>query len=256
MMDGDEPIFSPQDFLDYVAREKNVGIETFRIPQRMIMVYNRRHFDIVSKLIKGKPANWWWYKDRLNMHIGSYDNTKIAATMNFIGSPAAVMVLEEFIACGAKKIFEIGISGGIQPFLKPGDIIVATEAISDEGTTSQYSQQRQRTLSSPKLRRHITDALNKNHVCHQAGAVLTTDGVYRETRGKLKKFRRMGILAVNMETSALYAVAKYRDVEIASAFIISDLLTNSGWQPAFTEQKVLNNIGLLLRVTVQAISKA
>jgi len=116
-MENDTPIFTPEDFLKYVASIRNVDVETFQIPQRMVMVYNSRHFNLVNKLIKGKPVDWWWYGDRLRMHTGAFNNVEIVATMNFVGSPAAAMVFEELIACGARKTFEVGTSGGIQPTL-------------------------------------------------------------------------------------------------------------------------------------------
>jgi uridine phosphorylase len=255
-MENDTPIFTPKDFVEYVASIRNVDVETFQIPQRMVMVYNSRHFNFVNKLIKGKPVDWWWYGDRLRMHTGAFNNVEIVATMNFVGSPAAAMVFEELIACGARKTFVVGTSGGIQPFLKPGDIVVATEAVCDEGTMCQYFSNKRRLTTSSILKRRLIEILNKNSVSHHDGAVLTTDGVYRETRGKLARFREMGVLAVNMETSALYAVAKHRGVEIASAQVISDLLTDSGWQPAFVEKQVLSNTETLLRAVVEAVSKA
>lgn len=255
-MEDDTPIFTPKDFLRHVAYVRGVGIETFQIPPRMVFVYQHRHFDFVNQLIDGKPVEWWWYGDRLRMHVGSFNNVRIVAVTNFVGSPAAAMVFEELIACGARKIFEVGISGGIQPFLKPGDIVVAAEAVCDEGTTRQYFPNLRKLVTSPTLKRCLIEALNKNRVSHQVGAVLTTDGVYRETRSKMAKFRKMGVLAVNMETSALYAVAKYRGVEIASTHVISDLLTEPGWQPAFGEKQVLSNTETLLRIVVKAVSKA
>jgi len=255
-MEDNTPIFTPQDFLRYVASVKDVSVETFQIPPRMIIVYQRRHFDFVNQLIEGKPVEWWWYGDRLRLHVGSLNNIQIVVTMNFVGSPAAAMVFEELIACGAKKIFEVGISGGIQPFLKPGDIGVTTEAISDEGTTCQYFPNQRRFVTSPILKRCLTETLSRNRVSHHAGSVLTTDGVYRETRSKLAKFRKIGVLAINMETSALYAVAKHRGVETASAHVISDILNEFGWQPAFSKKQVLSNTEILLKMVAEALSKA
>ena len=134
-MNNDEPIFTPHDFLNYVASVRGVDVEAFQIPSRMIIVYQQRHFDLIDRLIKGKPVEWWWYGDRLRMHVGSFNNVEIVVATNFVGSPAASMVFEELIACGARKVFEVGLSGGLQRFLKLGDIVVATEAICDEGTT-------------------------------------------------------------------------------------------------------------------------
>jgi len=255
-MEDDAPIFTPQDFLQYLASSRGVDVETFRLPPRMLMVYGRRHFNFINQLINGKPVEWWWYGDRLRMHVGSFNNVEITIVTNFVGSAAAAMVLEELIACGAKKILEVGISGGIQPFLKAGDIVVVTEALCDEGTTCQYFPKLQRLAASPLLKGCLVKVLDKTHVNHHLGAVLTTDGVYRETKGKLAKLRKMGVLAINMETSALFTVAKHRGVEIASAFVISDLLTESGWQPAFAEKPVSSNTEALLKIAVEAISKA
>ncbi len=70
-MKDDVPVFTPQDFLQYVASVRDVNLETFRIPPRMVMVYNRRHLDFINELIDGKPCEWWWYGDRLRMYMGA-----------------------------------------------------------------------------------------------------------------------------------------------------------------------------------------
>lgn len=252
----DEPIITPRDFLRYVASVRGADVKTFRIPSLMIIVYQRRHFNYLSELISGKPVEWWWYSDRLPLYVGSFEGVEMTAAANFIGSPAASMVLEELIACGARRVFEVGTCGGLQPFLKPGDVVIATEAICDEGTTCQYFYRQKSLMPSNSLKQLLVEALNRKRMRHHVGAVLTTDGVYRETKGKLAKFRRMGVLAIDMETSALYAVAKHRHVEIASALVVSDLLIESGWKPAFGHKRVLSSTETLLYLLVEAASKA
>ena len=254
-MKDNEPIFTPNDFLNYVAAMRGVRVEAFQIPSSMIIVYQQRHFDLIDRLIEGKPVDWWWYSDRLRMHVGFFNGVEIVVATNFVGSPAAAMVFEELIACGAKRIFEVGLCGGLQSFLKPGDIVVATEAICDEGTTCQYLHGHKSLVPSPSLKRLLVEALNRKRIRHHAGSVLTTDGIYRETRGKLAKFRDTGVLAIDMETSALYAVAKHRDVKIASALVISDLLTESGWRPAFRDRRVSSSTKTLMQLAVEAASK-
>ncbi len=63
-MEEDTPIFTPKDFLRYVASVRSISVETFKIPQRMVMVYHRGHFDFVNQLIEGEPVEWWWYSRR------------------------------------------------------------------------------------------------------------------------------------------------------------------------------------------------
>ena len=251
-----EPIFTPRDFLEYLASVRKVDVRTFKLPSKMVMAYHRRRFNFLDKLIDGKPVDWWWYSDRLSMSIGSFNGVGIAVATNFIGSPAAAMVFEELIACGVRKVVEVGIAGGIQPFLKPGDIIVATETVCDEGTTCHYLRRPRNLTPSPSLKRSLVGALNRNSTPHLIGSVLTTDGVYRETWGKIEGFRKTGVLAVDMESSALYAVAQHRGVEIASGLIVSDLLTERGWRPAFGNRRVLKNTETLLKLALEAVSKA
>ena len=172
-----------------------------------------------------------------------------------VGAPAAVAMLEELIACGAETMFEVGISGGLQSFLKPGGIVVVTEAVRDEGTSSHYLPSEVRLESSVKLRELLVQQLTADGIEHKTGPVWTTDGVYRETRGKFLKFSGRGVLAVNMETSALFAVAKYRNVEIASAQVISDVLSMEGWFPAFRHQTVSSSLKRLLASTAKALAK-
>lgn len=58
-----------------------------------------------------------------------------------------------------------------------------------------------------------------------------------------------------MESSALFAVAKYRDVKIASVQVISDVLSEEGWQPAFNQEKVQNGLRVLLDVVIEALAE-
>jgi purine-nucleoside phosphorylase len=112
-----------------------------------------------------------------------------------------------------------------------------------------------RRLSSERLRNKLIRHLNEEKVKHFVGSVWSTDGVYRETRSKFRRFRKAGVLCVDIETSAIFAVAKYRNVEAASTQIISDILTESRWQPHFfRHQLVRENTGILVKVVLKVLS--
>ena len=166
------------------------------------------------------------------------------------------MSLEELIACGAKTIFEVGLCGGLQAFLEPGDIVAVTEAIRDEGTSHHYLPSKARVESSDGLRENLINHLNEQRIDHHVGRVWSTDGVYRETYKKFRKFRNAGILGVNMETSAIYAVAQYRGVDAASAQVISDILSETEWQQHFfSHQSVTKNTEMLVQSVLETLSK-
>lgn len=251
-MDKDEPIFTPQDFIRYEASHRGVNVEQFQVPSQLIILYQKRAFDYISQIFDGKLK--WLYGSFRPVSIKVVDSKEVGAFRAWVGAPAAAGMLEELIACGAERIFEVGMAGSLHT-LKPGEIVVVTEAIRDEGTSNHYFPPEVRLESSPVLKNLLIRHLNRKAIKYHVGAVWTTDGIYRETQSKLLTYRNQGALAVNMESSALFAVAKYRDVEIASVQVISDVLSEEGWQPAFNQEKVQNGLRVLLDVVIEALAE-
>lgn len=253
-MSQDEPIFTPEDFLQYEARRRGVEKDYFRAPSRLILLYNRRLFDYGCRVLNGRAVDWLYGESR-PLCVGSTNGREIGVFRAWVGAPAAAAMLEELIACGAENVFEVGVAGGLQPSLELGNIVVVTEAVRDEGTSRHYFEAEVRLRSSPELTNLLIRRLNLKGIKHEAGPVWTTDGVYRETEKKLERFRGQGVVAVNMETSALFAVAKYRNIQIASAQAISDILSPEGWKPAFGHEKVSSSLRTLLSAVVESLAE-
>jgi len=255
LLSEDEAVFTPSDYIRNVAENRNVSVEALKIPQRLIMTYQRSTYESAKNLINGKSVEWI-YGEAQPFCIGRFNDVEIGVGRFWIGAPAAAFTLEEAIACDAKTIFEVGLSGGLQTFLQPGDIVVITEAIRDEGTSHHYLVPEERVESSAQLRNMLIKHLEKRKVKHFVGSVWSTDGAYRETRGKFRRFRNGGVLAVDMETSAIFAVAKYRNVKVASAQVISDVLTEDGWLQAFEHQSVRESTVILLESVLEVLSRS
>jgi uridine phosphorylase len=251
----DKAICNPHDTIRYVAENRKVSIDALKIPQRLLMTYQRSTYECAKNLINGKPFEWI-YGESQPFCIGKFNDVEIGVGRFWIGAPAAAFTFEEAIACGAKIIFEVGVSGGLQEFLKPADRVIVTEAIRDEGTSHHYFPPEVKVESSPRLRGTLIKCLNERKITHFVGSVWSTDGVYRETLSKFRRFRDRGVLAVNMETSAIFAVAKYRKVEAASAQVISDILTEKGWLQAFYEKSVRESTEVLLETVLETLSKS
>jgi len=250
----DESIFTPSDYIRYVAENRKVPVDTMRVPQRLLMTYQRSTYEYAKNLIDGKPVEWI-YGESQPFCIGRLNDVEIGVGRFWVGAPAAAFTFEEAIACGAKTIFEVGVSGGLQTFLQPSDIIVVTEAIRDEGTSYHYLPPEVKVESSMRLRNRLIKHLNDRKIRHFVGPVWSTDGAYRETRVKFQRFRDGGVLAVDMETSAIFAVAKYRNVEAASAQVISDVLSENGWLQAFGHQSVRESTEVLLKAVLEVLSE-
>lgn len=151
-----------------------------------------------------------------------------------VGAPYAVMVLETLIAWGAQNFFFLGWCGSISENVKIGDIVVATSAIIDEGTSGHYKNSETRiSFPAGSMLSRIKDELRQNQVNFHSGAIWSTDAIYRETREKVKYFQRRDAIGVEMEISALFTVAKFRGVDLAAMAVVSDELASFKWRPGF-----------------------
>ena len=72
--------------------------------------------------------------------------------------------------------------------------------------------------------------------------------MFRETKKELEYYRKKGILTVEMEASALFAVAKARSVRASAAFAISDLLVERSSTETYDELKLIKGYENLLKV--------
>jgi uridine phosphorylase len=155
-----------------------------------------------------------------------------------VGAPYATMVLETLIAWGAKRIIFLGWCGSISEKVKIGDIIVATSAIIDEGTSGHYKIDDTRlSFPSASMLTKLKDELRQNQFNFHNGTIWSTDAIYRETRKKVKYFQRRDAIGVEMEISALFTVAKFRGVDLAAMVVVSDELASFKWRPGFKMDK-------------------
>jgi purine-nucleoside phosphorylase len=159
----------------------------------------------------------------------------------YIGAPYGVMLLESLIAKGARQIVVLGWCGSLTPDLTCGDLVIPTHAIVDEGTSCSYAVLDSKlpvTAPDLSLSDRLATHLSDSGICAARGPIWTTDAIYRETPQKVDWFRKKGAWAVEMECSALFAAAAYRQVQIAALLIVSDsVASGSGdWDPGFRKK--------------------
>ena len=169
------------------------------------------------------------------------DRKKISYAGPYIGAPYGVVLLESLIARGASKILVLGWCGAISDKLKTGDLIIPTSAISDEGTSRNYIDGNYKggcddfpvINPSVSLVNAFGRKLGEMELRFTKEKIWTTDAIYRETPEKVGFFRKKGAFAVEMECSALFAAAHFRNVEIAALLVVSDELKPTEWIPGF-----------------------
>ena len=164
------------------------------------------------------------------------------------------MVLEELIVQGIRRFLSIGTAGSLQRDLGIGDIVVCDRAIRDEGTSHHYLPPDTYAHASPAATARLVDALQATGTPHSVGTSWTTDAPpYRETIAEVRHYQAAGVLAVEMEAAALFAVAAYRGVEMGALLTISDTLGDLKWDPHFRSDTTRESLETLYRVAVQAL---
>lgn len=151
-----------------------------------------------------------------------------------LGAPQAAILLERIVAMGARDIVAFGCCGSLQPHLRTGDLVLPIEALSEEGTSVHYPLTPGKPArADERISRLLRDKCGENALPAAAGTVWTTDALFRETRSKTKRYAGMGLLAVDMEMSALLTVAAYRRVRLSALLVVLDELFTLHWRAGF-----------------------
>jgi uridine phosphorylase len=162
-----------------------------------------------------------------------YADRTVTLAGPILGAPQAVLVLERLIALGSRAILVLGWCGSLHPQIRIGDWVMPTGARSEEGTSAHYPAISPIVAPDPSLSSRLRGFCAQRDYCLHAGPVWSTDAPLRETAAKVLSYGGEGVLAVDMEMSALFRVAEYRRVALAGLLVVSDELFTLKWRPGF-----------------------
>lgn len=197
-------------------------------PGRLLMTFTRADYQEIEALASG-PGGSRFILDCPCREI-VWQGQVIGVSGPAPGAPYAVMVLEKLIALGARTIVALGWCGSLRPEAAIGDLVLPEAACSEEGTSGHYPGAEIIAKPDPDLFQDLRRYLTAAGLRFQSGMVWTTDAIYRETKGKVMSYGARGMLAVEMELSALFNVARYRGVALAGLLLVSDELFTLAWR--------------------------
>jgi uridine phosphorylase len=236
----------------YLAWKKARGLlEGFRCPDAAVLIYDRRFYDQLLARDDARPAGGGVLPGLRLLGDG-----RVGVIGGFgIGAPAAAVVLEELVALGVQRFVSVGLAGAIAADATVGELIVCTSAVRDEGVSHHYlPAHAPATPDGP-----LTAALQREIECRlgrpaRSGRSWTVDAPYRETIAEVLHYQSEGVLTVEMEAAALFAVAQVRGIAMAAAFCISDLLSTLEWAPQFDAPEVLAGLKVLVEAAVASVT--
>lgn len=203
-------------------------IESF--PKIAVSCFSRVTFERLVNELNGKVIA----KSNLaNMEIpifkAMYKGVEVALFMSYVGAAGCVAVIEEVFAMGADKLILFGTCGVLDASIEDCSIIIPNKAVRDEGTSFHYAKPSDEIEVNKKYIDEFVDILKEFECRYTIGKVWTTDGIYRETRGKVNSRKQAGCLCVDMECSAVAALAEFREKEVFQFFYAADNLDNETW---------------------------
>ncbi|MEY5152425.1 MAG: purine-nucleoside phosphorylase [Actinobacteria bacterium] len=171
------------------------------------------------------------------VHVVEHLGKRIAVFNPGVGAPAAATSLEDIIGLGARKIIGCGGAGIVKQGFDVGHIIVPTGAVRDEGTSHHYQPVDVAVVPHPLAVEAIDAELLEAGVPHDKGLTWTTDAIFRETPGKVARRREQGCISVEMEASAMFAVAMFRGAVYGQLLYAGDDVSAQTWDHRHWEKQ-------------------
>ena len=158
-----------------------------------------------------------------------YKGTEIALYESYVGAAGCVGMLEDLFAAGVEKLVLFGTCGVLDRAIKDCGIIIPTSALRDEGTSFHYAPPSDEIEVNPKYRDEFIEILHHHKCTYTLGKTWTTDAMYRETAEKMARRKAAGCVCVDMECSAVAALARFRGKEVFHFFHAADNLDGEAW---------------------------
>lgn len=204
---------------------------------------------LVADTFLDSPTRYTEYR-HLYGYTGSYKGVPVSVQTTGMGCPSLAIVVEELVRLGAKTLIRIGTSGAVAKAVRPGHLVVASASVANEGTSRHYLKGSEYSaVADFHVTRALADAAAESELASHVGLIQTDDGFYATTPDDVPELEARGVLAIEMEASALFLLGKLRNVRTGCMLAAS----NNIGDPSFTEQSVLDNAVLeMIRTTLEA----
>lgn len=156
---------------------------------------------------------------------GTFQGAPVSVQTTGMGTPSLSIVVEELLRLGARQLVRVGTCGGIARGLKTGDLVVATAACPTDGATATYLHgEAYAPAADFALTRTLVDAAERAGIEVRTGLVASVDVFYNPDADYAQRWRDRGVLAFEMEASALFYLAARSGVQAGCLLTVSDVL--------------------------------
>lgn len=164
------------------------------------------------------------YNREFRSIIGKLNGENVIITSTGIGGPSAAIALEELYKLGVREAVRVGTCGGISLSVIPGELVIPTAAVRMEGTSKEYAPIEFPAAADFEMTAALADAAASLGLAYRTGVIQSKDSFYGqhspatmpvsyELENKWEAWKRLGVLASEMETAALFTVGAVRGIK-------------------------------------------
>ena len=182
---------------------------------------------------------------------GRYQGVPVSVQTTGMGAPSASIVAEELIGLGARVLLRVGTCGAVDEGLAPGDLVIPQGAVPLDGATRQYLEGRPYApVPDPGLFLALWKGAEALGYPHHVGLVATEDAFYATTPEGARAWSRYGVLAFEMEASALFLIGKMRGVRAGAILTVSNRIGDPELAP---EEVLKEGVRRMVEVALRAL---
>ena len=189
----------------------------------------------------------------------TYEGQPLSICSTGIGSPSAAIAVEELANVGVETLIRVGTTGALQSGIEIGDMIVATGAAKDEGTTKRYESVSYPAVPDHEVLSTLADRAEADPGTTHIGPVVTDDAFYAETDEYVADWEAAGILAVEMEAAAIFTLARRHGLRSGAVCTVDGNLVE-GTQKGATDddelpEKAKDNVERAIDIALDATTE-
>lgn len=170
-------------------------------------------------------------------YTGTFQGRPVSVQSSGMGCPSAGIVIEELVQLGVKRILRVGTSGGLQPGMQMGELIVAMSAVPADATPTHLigGEPHAPTASWSLVHGAVHHAKELGKPV-RVGPIVSSDVFYNPDEGQYGRWRDRGILAVEMEAAMLFTVGALRGIETGCLLVVSDVVVEGEFKRISDEE--------------------
>lgn len=221
----EETVFHPAELVTAVRRLRGSGGDA--LPRLGVLDFDG---DLTDKLVaRGEVKRCdAWHCFHTEMWLWPAGDSRCGIVARTIGGPFTVLVAEQMAASGMEAVVGLASAGRIGTDLPLPGIVVADEAVRDEGTSLHYLPPSETVAADADLSARLATAVEHVGLPVRHGLVWTTDAPYRETASQIEQWSRQGVLAVEMQAASLFAFGRRNGMSTGLVAHVTNAVNQEG----------------------------